>query len=354
MDSNNASIVFHFCGQGAHWKTMALDLYNENKIFKESMDRIDNYLKINYFNGESMLNKLRNLEPNEIPSKDQFLSHAVLFIFQVSLFELYKSEGIIPSLIYGVSCGEMASLYCSGALSLKSACDLLFERARLMELASKRCERAFLFIATIGDDEFNEKYSKKYPDIEIGGYLSNYSVLLGTCNYEQFDQILKEFNENGIQIKRLNTQLPFHTSGMDSILEDALKTKDIEFNDLSFTIPTYSSSNGYRYDQSNPFNIFKSIRKCFCTKIAFQNIFRNLELNGKKKVIFVELSPHPISSPIIFEIVKTLNSTIFTTTSDNDKNINVISLASLNKKSNDIKHLRENLKIIKRHINSYN
>ncbi|KAN0014955.1 hypothetical protein ACTFIU_001276 [Dictyostelium citrinum] len=352
MDNyDNAAIVFIFCGQAVLWKTMALDLYNGNQIFRESMNKIDSYLKINYFNGQSMLEKLRNLEPNESPNKDQYLSHAVLFMFQVSLFELYKSEGINPSFIYGVSCGEMASLYCSGALSLKSVCDLIMERARLMEIVGQKCTNGISFFATIGGDEFIERYSKKYPDVEIGGRHTDFSSLLGTSNSEQFDQLLKEFNENGIQIKRLNTQIPFHTSGIDCVKEEASKINDITFDDFSFTIPTYTSSNGKRFNESNPFNIFKSIRNCLCTKIAIQDILRTLESNGKKKVIFVELSPHPIGSPLMFEIVKTLNSRIFTTTSEFENNPNVISLASLNKNNNDNVHFNENIKLIKRHIN---
>ncbi|KAM9978565.1 hypothetical protein ACTFIY_012338 [Dictyostelium cf. discoideum] len=351
MDNcDNSSIVFIFCGQAILWKTMALEFYNGNQIFRESMDRIDNYLKINYFNGESMLNKLRSFSDDESPNKDQFLSHSVLFMFQVSLFELYKSEGVNPSIIYGVSCGEMASLYCSGALTLKSACDLLMDRANLLEVVYKKCPKGFSFFGSIGCDDFIKNYSKKYPDVEIGGRHTDSFTLFGTCNSEQFEQILKEFAENGIQTKRLNTQIPFHTSGIDCVKEDALKIKDIEFNEFSFKTPTYTSSNGKIYNENNPFNMFRSIRDCLCTKIAIEDILRTLELNGKKKVIFVELSPHPIGSPLMFEIVKTLKSTIFTTTSNFEKNPNVIALSSLNKNNNDNIHFNENLKIIKRNI----
>ncbi|KAN0047663.1 hypothetical protein ACTA71_002047 [Dictyostelium dimigraforme] len=352
MDNcNNASIVFIFCGQAVLWKTMALELYNENQVFKQSMDRIDNYLKFNYFNGISMLNKLRSLNIDESPNKDQYLSHSVLFMFQVSLFELYKSEGVNPSFIYGVSCGEMASLYCSGAMSLKSVCDLLMERAKLMEIVTKNCTNGIPFFGSIGGDEYIEKYSKKYSDIEIGGRHTDFATLFGTSNSEQFNQLFKEFNENGIQIKRFNAQIPFHTSAIDCVKEDASKINDIEFNDFSFNIPTYSSSNGKRYDQFNPFNIFKSIRNCLCTKIAIQDILKSLESNGSKKVIFVELSPHPIATPMMFDIIKTFKSTIFTTTSEFEKNPNVISLSSLNKNNNDNIHFNENINIIKRHIN---
>ncbi|KAN0041338.1 hypothetical protein ACTFIV_003876 [Dictyostelium citrinum] len=348
---NNTSIVFHFCGQAVLGKNVALELYNEKKTFRESMDRIDNYLKINYFNGESMLNKLRNLNLGECESSDQYLSHSVLFMFQVSLFELFKSECITPSFICGISCGEMASLYCSGALSLKSVCDLLVERARLMEIVSKNCPNGIPFFGTIGGEEFKEKYLKKYPDVEIGGRFSNFSSLLGTNNSEQFDQISKEFDEKGIKIKRFLSHIPFHTSSMDLCKEEALKIKDIDFNDFSTIIPIYNSSNGKIYDEENRFNIFKSIRNCLCTQISMEDIFRTLESNGKKKVIFVELSPHPIITPMVFEIVKTLNSQIFTTTSEFENNPNVISLSSLNKNNNDVIHFNNIIEKIKIHLN---
>ncbi|KAK5581107.1 hypothetical protein RB653_001135 [Dictyostelium firmibasis] len=350
--SNTPPIVFIFCGQAVLWKTMALELYNENSVFRESMDKIDNYLKNNYFNGESMLNKLRLLnDDDESPNNNQYLSHSILFMFQVSLFELYKSEGISPSLIYGVSCGEMASLYCSGGVSLKNTCDLLIERARLIDKIVKNCPKGIPFFTSLGSDEFIEKYSKKYSDIEIAGIHTDFSLLMGTTNFEQFDQLFKEFKEKEIPIKRINACIPFHTSAMDFIKDDAFRIKEIKFDENSFTVPTYSSSNGKRYNENNSFNIFKSIRNCLCTKIAIQDIFNKIEINGSKKVIFVELSPHPIASPMMYEIVRTLKSTIFTTTNNDEINPNVISLSSLNKNENDNIVFNNGIKTIKRHIN---
>ncbi|KAK5581109.1 hypothetical protein RB653_001137 [Dictyostelium firmibasis] len=343
-------IVIYFCGQAVQWKTMALKLYNENSIFRESMDKIDNYLKNNYFNGESMLNKLRSLNDDEgTNNEDQILTHSILFMFQSSLFELFKSEGINPSFIFGISCGEMASLYCSGALSLQKVCDLLIERAKLMDKAMKINPNGFPIFVKIEKEEFNENYSKRYPEIEISAKFSNNSLLLATCNSDQNERFCQEIKEKEIFLRPIPSKIAFHTSAMDCIEEEAQKVKEIEFSANSFCIPTYCSYNGKLYDESNSYNVFKSIRNCVEANIVFQDILKSLESNGFKKVIFVEITPHPILTPILFENVKSIKSSVFTTISNDDPFPNVISLSSLNKSNDDIVHINSVLNTIKKH-----
>ncbi|KAN0014954.1 hypothetical protein ACTFIU_001275 [Dictyostelium citrinum] len=347
--SRSNPIVFHFCGQAVHWGEMALELYNGNEIFRESMDKIDNYLKNNYFNGESMLNKLRRSNDEDKKNEDQYLTHAILFMFQVSMFELFKSQGIMPSFMFGISCGEMASLYCSGILSLKSACDLLIERARLMDSFYKYNPNGVPFFIKMGAEEFNEKYSNKYPQLEVSAKFSNSSTLMGTCNLDQFEQLEQEFKEKNIFIRRIPSKIPFHTSVLDCIKEDANKTKDIEIKNSNPCFQTYCSYNGKLYNESNPFNIFKSIRDCVVAEAIFHDIIKNIESKGAKKVIFVEISPHPILTNMVYENVKSSNSNVFTTVSNEDTDPNVISLSSLNKNNDDIEHVNNIINIIKKH-----
>ncbi|EAL65235.1 hypothetical protein DDB_G0284373 [Dictyostelium discoideum AX4] len=344
-------IVFHFCGQAVHWGEMALELYKGNKIFRESMDKIDNYLKINYFNGESMLNKLRKSTNEDKNNEDQYLTHSILFMFQVSMFELLKSEMILPSCIFGISCGEMASLYCSGILSLKSVCDLLIERAKLMDTFYNLNPNGIPFFIKMGADQFNEKYSNKYSDLEVSAKFSNSSTLMATCNLEQFEQLEKEFKENNIFIKRIPSKIPFHSSALDCIKDYANKTKDVEIKNSNSNsiIQTYCSYNGKLYDQSNPFNIFESIRSCVDAESITHDIIKKFELNGAKKLIFVEISPHPVLTNMVYENVKSSKSNVFTTVSIDDTDPNVISLSSLNKNNDDIVHINNIINIIKKH-----
>ncbi|KAK5581108.1 hypothetical protein RB653_001136 [Dictyostelium firmibasis] len=340
------SIVFHFCGQGVQWKTMALSLYNENSIFRNSMNRIDNYLKENYFNGESMLNKLRSLKDDGKKDDDQFLIHSILFMFQVSIFEIFKSEGIYPSFIIGISCGEMASLYCSGALSLKSVCDLLYERAKLMDKVVKINPFGIPFFIRMGNEEFIEKYSKRYPDIEICAIFSDDSLLLGTCNNDQFENFSQEIKEKGI-LRRIPSTISFHSSAMDCVKEDALKIKDIEFKNSNSTIPVYCSYTGKLYKESNSFNIFKSIRDCIQIKKIYQDFLKSLESNGTKKLILVEISPHPNPLQILLQNVKSLKSNVFKMVSTDDSNEKIIYLSSLNKNNDDNIHINNVIETIK-------
>ncbi|KAN0000608.1 hypothetical protein ACTFIZ_001052 [Dictyostelium cf. discoideum] len=270
-------------------------------------------------------------------------------MFQVSMFELLKSEMILPCFIFGISCGEMASLYCSGILSLKSVCDLLIERAKLMDTFYNLNPNGIPFFIKMGAEQFNEKYSKKYKELEVSAKFSNSSTLMGTCNIEQFEQLEKEFKESDIFIRKIPSKIPFHTSALDCIKEYTNNIKDIEIKNSNSIIPTYCSYNGKLYDESNPFNIFKSIRGCVEAEAIFHDIIKKLELNGAKKLIFIEISPHPILTNMVYENVKSSMSNVFTTVSIEDTDPNVISLSSLNKNNDDIVHINNIINIIKKH-----
>ncbi|KAK5581106.1 hypothetical protein RB653_001134 [Dictyostelium firmibasis] len=349
-NENKPFIVFSFCGQALQSKTLALELYNGNKVFKESMDKLDSYIKNKYFNGESMLNKLRTQPDDAIPNSDQFVVHSFLFMFQVSIFELLKSEGITPSVIYGASCGEISASYCSGILDLETACNISFFRATIISKVSSLNPPAKLIGINVSNEEFIERFQRKYPKVEVIAKLKPDLVYVGCSDIEQVDSLFEDASNQGLELKSYPAKVAFHSSAMDCIKEDVLKQTIIPRPSI---IPIFSCVNGiqfnektFKFDQNY---LFRNLRDTVENVITYHNIFKYIEENGGKKAIVVEISPNPTMLANIFDSLKTLNSKLFNPINENYKN-NITFLPTLDKTKNDVLSMNETIEEIKKQL----
>ncbi|KAM9978564.1 hypothetical protein ACTFIY_012337 [Dictyostelium cf. discoideum] len=350
MNDNKPIIFFSFCGQALQTKTLALDLYNGNKVFKESMDKLDCFIKNKYFNGESMLNKLRTQPDDAIPNRDQFVVHAFLFMFQVSIFELLKSEGISPSAIFGTSCGEISAAYCSGTLDLETACNISFFRASMTSKVGSLNPPAKLIGIEISCEEYNRLFSEKYPNVEMAAILSPKQIYVGCGDIEQVDRLYDDALKQGYQVKSYPAQIAFHTSAMDCIKDDVLKQVIIP---NPSKIPIFSSVTGEMFNNSSlKFDqnyLFKNLRNTVQNVKTHHNIFKFIEESGGKNVIMVEISPNPTMIPTIKESLKTIDSKLFNSLCENYKN-NITFLPTLERSKNDIISINETISEIKKQL----
>ncbi|KAM9964877.1 hypothetical protein ACTFIW_004669 [Dictyostelium discoideum] len=292
-ENEKINIIFIFVGQCIHWSSMSKELYENEIIFRNEMDRIDNWLNEKYF-GYSMIEKLRNTDDtNSEELSEQCLSHSILFMFQISLFKLLKHYGIEANFNLGISCGEIASSYCSGLIDFENACYILYNRSILQKKTIKlslnnnennnnnnnennnnyyynfnKFENGLCKI-NITDKEFNENYLKKYENIEIAIYCDDNSIIVGG----KINDLLKLSNEIssiGIFTKMIPVPTSFHTSSQDIV---KIEIMSLKFNYLKNPISLFSSSNS---------NIVPMMS---CVNCKFFNVYLNNNQNNTNLVV---------------------------------------------------------------------
>ncbi|MCP5106413.1 MAG: SDR family NAD(P)-dependent oxidoreductase, partial [bacterium] len=133
-------VVFMFPGQGAQYIDMGRDLYEEEPLFRDRMDRCFKLL-------EPLMEE--NLKESLYPSPGDNRSYktdksyseklnrpeiapVAIFIFEYALTELLLSWGIKPHAMIGYSFGEYTAACVSGVFTLEDALKLVVFRGKLI------------------------------------------------------------------------------------------------------------------------------------------------------------------------------------------------------------------------------
>jgi len=281
IHQNIPSIVFMFPGQGAQHVNMGLDLYNNEKIFKENIDTCAEILKP--LLGVDLRTVLypESSQENEAAKqlKQTGITQPALFVIEYALAKLWKKWGIQPEAMIGHSVGEYVAACLSNVFTLEDALFILAARASLIQEMPAGSMRAV-----------------RLTENEITPFLSD-EVALAACNspktcvvsgttqaVEKFDRIM---SEQGLQTIELHTSHAFHSHMMEPVQEKLVKKfADIRVNDPQ--IPFVSCLTGTwitNEEAKDPSYWAKQLRH----KVQFSNGI--LELQKTAGRVFIEVGP---------------------------------------------------------------
>ena len=156
---------------------------------------------------------------------------------QIALVELLRSFGINPNAVVGHSSGEIAAAYCIGALSLRSACKVAYQRGRLAAQLAKAAKIQGSMLAVGLSEAKVESYISKvalmsgHTGIVVACINSPKSVTISGDD-QQIDSLKAILDDESIFARKLAVEVAYHSPHMQQIADDYLTAMgDLESGD---------------------------------------------------------------------------------------------------------------------------
>ncbi|EGC32893.1 hypothetical protein DICPUDRAFT_89013 [Dictyostelium purpureum] len=293
IEKRHPFTVFVICGQGSQYNRMALEIYENEAIFKQWVDKFDREL-FKYY-GYSVVEKLRSIDDKDMISvHDHTIAQPSNIMIHVSLFELYKQWGIKADLIVGHSLGEISASYCSGMIDFETLCYLVYHRSVAQ---NKTTGSGRMLSVNISPEEYISNYSSKYPEINIACYNSPSSIVLSGKEH-LLNEIITDLKSKDIFCAMLGTLSSLHSSSQLGIKDEICSMK---IKSKQSTTPVFSTvtTNLFNYETTpfNPEYVFENVLQPVRFTQTISNIYKYIEENNYgNEVTFIEVAPHPTLS----------------------------------------------------------
>jgi natural product biosynthesis luciferase-like monooxygenase protein len=211
-ETRERPVVFVFPGQGTQHVNMALDLYREEDVFRETVDLCAEVLL-----PELGLDLRTLLYPSagEVAEAEALLNQTrytqpALFVIEYAIAKLWMSWGVVPSAMIGHSIGEYVAACLADVMSLPDALRLIAVRGRLMQ---EMPEGAMLAVP-LAESALVPFLQKGVELAAVNG--SQACIAAGPA--KEIELLSARLAEQGVLSRRLRTSHAFHSHMMEPIL----------------------------------------------------------------------------------------------------------------------------------------
>ena len=145
--------AFIFTGQGAQWAKMGAQLLPASKVFRESIEDSDEYLRCGLGAEWSLVEELSRDESTTRVNDSRF-GQPTSTAVQLALVDLLLSWGTVPAAVLGHSSGEIAAAYAAGVLDRHAAMLVSYHRSFLGHASRQKMAKPGVMTAVgLGEEE---------------------------------------------------------------------------------------------------------------------------------------------------------------------------------------------------------
>lgn len=202
------TVVWMFSGQGSQYLGMGRELYENEPVFRESMERCDRIVRpwINVSLTETLYGGDRNAAFD-----DTRLTHPAICAVQWAMARTLQARGHAPDLMLGYSLGEIIAHIVGVAISLETGLELLHRHATLVETMTP----AGGMLAVLASADAVEADAREIGELWIAARnFKNHCVVSGRP--EALDRLQRRLEERKTTVQRLPVRRAFHSPLMDA------------------------------------------------------------------------------------------------------------------------------------------
>lgn len=197
--------VWVFSGHGSHWAGMGRELLTAEPTFARIIDEVDEV-----FGPELGFSAREALSTGELGGTDRI--QALTFAMQVGLAAVLRERGVRPAAVIGHSVGEVAACVVSGVFELRQGAAVACYRARGFR-SVMGC--GAMALVRLPFDEAAHRLAGRTDVVAAISASAESCVISGLT--EAVEEVCRTWGEQGIVVRRVNTDVAFHSPAMDDL-----------------------------------------------------------------------------------------------------------------------------------------
>ncbi|MEU7769047.1 acyltransferase domain-containing protein [Nocardia sp. NPDC049190] len=285
VEGERPKVTFLFGGQGSQWTGMGAQLLRE-PAFRSTIIRCETALHRHV--DWSLTQLLTSADESWIERTE--LAQPAIFAMQVALTALWRSWGVEPDAVAGMSMGEVAAAHVAGAISLDDAVSIMCQRSTL---AGRLSGRGGMAVLDLSIEDTNAMLSRHGGQVWVAGSAGQGSTVI-SGDRAAIETIRGALATRSISSALIRVDYASHTPYVDSVLPD-LRAALIDLQPGETRIPFYSSVTGELMDgaQLDAEHWARTEREPW----RFDLVMKAMRAGGYE--IFLDLDPHPILTSVV-------------------------------------------------------